>query len=60
VCNSLVFLLFYESVRRTGWNSIIKESGKLHGSTQCNAVQLLGFELSPVGERDQAGRRTRR
>ena len=38
----------------------LKVSGKLHGSTQCNAVQLLGFELSPVGERDQAGRRTRR
>jgi hypothetical protein len=54
VCNSLVFS-FYESVRRTGWNSIIKMNGKLHGSMQCNTVQLLGFELSPVGERDKAG-----
>src|SRR6516164_1651711 len=32
---------FYESVRRTGWNSIIRVSGKLHGSTQCNTVQLV-------------------
>src|SRR6516225_8371184 len=41
LCTTHWCFSFYESVRTTGWNSIIKVSGKLHGSTQCNTVQLV-------------------